>query len=69
MKRDAKNVSITALTLIRPRPSVTGTIRTKTRLTAGSRQSITICRWPSRPRSHGIGSSVWITVAIRIENA
>ena len=44
MSRAAKSVSITALKLISPRPSVTGTISLKTCRTAGSRQSITSCR-------------------------
>ncbi len=34
---------------------MTGIISTKTRLTAGSRQSMTTRSFPSRPRSHGIG--------------
>ena len=70
MKREAKNVSISALTLIRPSPSVTGSISLKTRLTAGSRQSITTLQAavPS-PRSHGSGSSTWMNVATRIEPA
>ena len=46
----AKMPSISAFTLMSPSPSVTGTIRTNTRLTAGSRQSRTNCR---RPRAHG----------------
>ena len=54
--REAKTWSITALTLIRPRPSVTGTMSTNVRLTIGSRQSIST-RSRSSPcsseRSHG----------------
>ena len=56
-------MSITALTLIRPSVSVTGSISVKNRRTAGSRQSSTSCRRPSSPRSHGSGSSSWISVA------
>ncbi len=52
-----------------PSPIVTGIISTKTRRTAGSRQSITSPSRPSRPRSHGSGSSTWITVPITIETA
>jgi hypothetical protein len=66
---DATIVPMTALTLIRPRPSVTGTISMKTCFTAGSRMSIASRRRPSRPRSHGRGRSSWITVPIRIEAA
>ena len=55
-------LSITALTLISPSVSVTGNISTKKRRTAGSRQSSTSCRRPSRPRSHGSGSKSWISV-------
>ena len=69
IRRAAKNVSTTALRLISPRLIVIGTISTSVWRTAGSRQSITTCRRPSRPRSHGSGSRNWITVAIRIENA
>ena len=69
ISREAKSVSTTALTLIRPRPSVTGTISANTRRTAGSRQSRATRSRPSRPRSHGSGSSTWITVPIRIEPA
>src|SRR6266550_1384144 len=69
MNLAAKNVSMTALKLIRPSPSVTGIISTKTCLIAGSRQSIATRRFPSRPASHGSGSSTWITVPIRIETA
>jgi hypothetical protein len=69
IRREAKIESITRLKLIRPRPMVTGTISTKTRRTAGSRQSSTKCRRPSSPRSQGTGSSTWITVPIRIEMA
>ena len=68
-KRDAKSVSITALTLISPSPSVTGIISLNVCATAGSRQSITRRSRSSRPRSHGIGSSTWITVPITIEPA
>ena len=69
ISRAAKNVSTTALKLIRPSETVTGIISLKTCATAGSRQSITSCRCPSRPRSHGTGSSTWITVPTRIEAA
>ena len=69
MNRDAKKVSITALTLISPRPSVTGSISLNTRATAGSRQSSTSWSWPSRPRSQGIGRNTWISVATRIAAA
>ena len=69
ISRAAKIVSTNALKLISPSPSVIGTISTNVRRTAGSRQSITTCSRPSRPRSQGSGSSNWITVAIRIENA
>ena len=69
MSRDAKNVSITALTLISPSPSVTGTISTNTRFTAGSRQSSARRSRPSRPRSHGIGRKTWMNVATRIDAA
>ena len=48
---------------------MTGTISTKTRLTAGSRQSIRNWSRPSSPRSQGTGSSTWITVPITIEIA
>ena len=61
--------STSALMLIRPSPSVTGSIILNTRLTAGSRQSITICRRPSRPRSQGSGSRNCTTVPTRIEPA
>ena len=69
MSRDAKNVSITALTLISPSPSVTGTMFTNTRFTAGSRQSSTSRSRSSRPRSHGSGRNTWMNVATRIETA
>ena len=69
ISRDAKNVPITALTLIRPSPSVTGSISTKTRFTAGSRESSARRSRPSSPRSQGSGSSNWITVPTRIEPA
>ena len=45
------------LMLISPSVSVTGSISTKNRLTAGSRQSKTGRSLPSRPRSHGTGRS------------
>ena len=67
--RDAKNMSMTAFTLISPSPSVTGTMFTKTRFTAGSRQSITRRSRSSRPRSHGSGRNTWMNVATRIETA
>ena len=63
ISRDANSVSTTALKLIRPRPSVTGSMSTNTCFTAGSRQSRTTRSRPSRPRSHGTGSSTWMTVA------
>ncbi len=69
IRRDAKKVSTTALTLISPSPRVTGSISLSVRQTAGSRQSITTCRRPSLPRSHGTGSSTWITVPARIDAA
>ena len=69
MSLDAKIESTTALKLIRPRPSVTGSMSFRTRHTAGSRQSIRTRRLPSSPRSHGIGNSTWITVPITIETA
>ena len=72
MYRAAKNVSITALTLISPSPRVTGIISLKTWRTAGSRQSMTMRRRSSpcsSPRSHGTGRSTWITVATTIEPA
>ena len=69
MIRDAKNMSITAFTLISPSPSVTGTMFTKTALTAGSRQSSTRRSRSSRPRSHGSGRNTWMKVATRIETA
>ena len=52
-RRDAKSVSTTKLTLISPMVSVTGSISTRTRRTAGSRQSSTIVRLavePAEPR-------------------
>ena len=49
--RDAKSVSTRKFTFTRPIVSVTGSIRTSTRLTAGSRQSTTIVSRPSRRRS------------------
>ena len=69
MNREAKKVSISALTLISPSPSVTGTISLRTRQTAGSCQSISTCRRPSSPRSQGSGISTWMNVATRIEPA
>ena len=66
---DATIVPTTALTLIRPSPSVTGIISVKTCFTAGSRMSSARRRRPSSPRSHGSGSSSWITVPRRIEPA
>ena len=66
---EAKTVPITALTLIRPSPSITGTISLKTCLTAGSRMSSASRSRPSSPRSHGSGSSSWITVPTTIEPA
>ena len=66
---DATIVPITAFTLISPRPRVTGIISVKTCFTAGSRMSIARRSRPSSPRSHGNGSSNWITVPIRIEPA
>jgi hypothetical protein len=53
----AKMPSMSAFTLMSPSPRVTGTIKTKTRLTAGSRQSRTNCSRPPSPRSAGIGSA------------
>ena len=53
--RDANSVSTRKFTFTRPIVSVTGSIRTSTRLTAGSRQSMTIVSRPSSRRSHGIG--------------
>jgi len=69
MKRDAKKVSISALTLISPRPSVTGIINLNVCATAGSRQSITSRNRSSRPRNHGIGSSTCTSVPARIDAA
>ena len=65
----AKIPSMSALTLMRPSPSVTGIIRTKTRLTAGSRQSKTNWIRPPRPRSQGTGRTSWTNVAARIAPA
>ena len=65
----ATNVPITAFRLIRPRLIVTGIISLKTRQTAGSRQSSATRSRPSRPRSHGIGSSTCTTVPITIDTA
>ncbi len=56
-RRDAKSVSTRKFTLTSPMVSVTGSINTSTRLTAGSRQSMTTVRRPSSLRSQGIGSS------------
>ena len=61
--------STTALKLISPSPSVTGSISLSTRETAGSRQSISTRKRPSSPRSQGIGKSTWITVPMTIETA
>ena len=61
--RDAKNVSMTALTLIRPRPSVTGQHQLEDAPAPPGRASrARAAAAPSRPRSHGIGRSTWITV-------
>ena len=60
--RDAKSMFTKMLTLISPSVSVTGSISTKKRLTAGSRQSSTARSRPSRPRSQGTGRSSWTTV-------
>ena len=69
ISRAAKTVPITWLKLMSPRPSVTGSISTSTRFTSGSRQSIATRSRPSRPSSHGTGSSTWTTVPTRIEPA
>ncbi len=69
MYRDAKNVPITALKLMSPRPSVTGIISTNVCLTAGSRQSISRCSFPSRRSSQGTGNSTWMIVPTRIDPA
>ncbi len=66
---EAKTVPITAFTLIRPSPSMTGSISLKTRFTAGSRTSSASLSRPSRPRSQGIGRRSWISVATTIEPA
>ena len=55
-RRDAKIVPTRKFTLMSPIVSVTGSISTSTRRTAGSRQSMTIVRRPSSLRSHGTGS-------------
>ena len=47
------------LMLISPSVSVTGSMSTKNRFTAGSRQSMTARSRPSRPRSQGTGSRSW----------
>ena len=69
MSRDANIVPITVETLISPSVSVTGSIRTRKRRTAGSRQSKATRNRPSRPRSHGSGSRNWTSVATTIEPA
>ena len=69
MYRAAKKVPITAAKLMRPRPSVTGSISTKTRFTAGSRQSIATRSRPSSPVSQGKGRSNCTTVPSTIEPA
>ena len=69
MRFAAITPSTSALKLMRPRPSATGSISFSTWRTAGSRQSITSSSRPPRPRSHGTGSSTWITVPTRIEAA
>ena len=48
-RNDANTVSTSAFTLIRPRPSVTGSISTNTRRTAVSRQSNAIRSAPGAP--------------------
>ena len=72
MNREAKNVSISALTLISPSPSVTGIISLKT-CAHGRVAPVDDDAQPllavSSPRSHGIGSSTWMNVATRIEPA
>jgi hypothetical protein len=65
----AKIASMSALTLISPSASVTGNISTKTRRTAGSRQSSTSCSRPGSRRSHGSGSTNWTSVPTRIDPA
>ena len=69
IKREAKSTSTRALKLISPRLIVTGTMSTKIRLTAGSRQSSAMRRRPSRPATQGKGSSVWMMVPTRIAPA
>jgi hypothetical protein len=69
ISRDAKIVSMTALMLISPRPTVTGSSNTKNRRTAGSRQSMTSLSRPSSPRSQGTGRNSWISVPTTIEAA
>ena len=54
---------------MRPTPSVIGSMRTKTRLSAGSRRSSTARMRPSFPRSHQTGVTAWITVPARIPPA
>jgi hypothetical protein len=65
MYRAAKNVLMTRLKLMRPIPSVTGSMSAKTRFTAGSRRSTTARMRPSFRRSHGTGVSTWMTVPAR----
>ena len=62
-RRDAKTMFTKMLRLMSPSVSVTGSIRTKKRLTAGSRQSITRCSRPSRRRSQGTGKRSWTSEA------
>ena len=65
-------MSITALTLIRPRPSVTGTISFRTcadRGVAPVDHDAEALFARSSPRSHGIGRSTWMNVATRIDPA
>ena len=69
MRRDAKSVPISVDTLISPSVSVTGSMRTKNRRTAGSRQSSAIRSRPSSPRSHGTGIRSCTSVASTIEPA
>ena len=66
---EAKKVPITAFTLIRPSPSITGPISLKTCFTAGSRMSNASRSRPSSPRSQGSGSRNWISVPTTIEPA
>ena len=69
MSREANSVPISVETLIRPSVSVTGSMSTRNRRTAGSRQSKASRRRPSSPRSHGTGRSSCTTVAMTIEPA